>query len=372
MEYRILGRTGLKVGAIGLGTEYLNRRPRAQVVSVVRSAIERGVNYIDAVFAFPQYRDNLAAALEGKRGQVLVCGHICCAVSGSGHYRLSRDVKENDRLFHDLLRRLGTDHVDIVMIQMVNELTSYENVCKPGGVMDLARRLKKQGKARYIGVSGHKVPAIGRTVAQGDIDVVMFPINIAWDMTPGRNEIYKLCGRQKIGLVAMKVFGGGRVLRRSGRSAVTPAQCLQYALDQKGVAAAVPGVRDRRQLDSVLAYLKAPASERAYHEVLKDNQEEMAGNCVYCNHCLPCPRGIDIGRVLGRLDRLQAGRNAARLRFRTNYYNPARIRLMRSINFKGMTGRAAACDGCGACEKRCPFGVKIIAKMKQAARLFGH
>jgi aryl-alcohol dehydrogenase-like predicted oxidoreductase len=65
MEYRKLGRTGLDVGVIGLGTEYLNQQPRETVVAAVREAIERGVNYIDLVFSFPAYLDNLGAALRG-------------------------------------------------------------------------------------------------------------------------------------------------------------------------------------------------------------------------------------------------------------------------------------------------------------------
>jgi predicted aldo/keto reductase-like oxidoreductase len=369
MEHRVLGKTGLKVSAIGLGTEYLNGRSRDQVVSVVRSAIDNGVNYFDVVFAFPEFRDNLAAAFQPHRGRVLVCGHICCAISKSGHYRLSREVKENDRLFHDLLQRLGTDHVDIVMIQMVNELTSYENVCKPGGVMDLAYRLKKQGKARFIGISGHKVPAVAKTIRERAVDVVMFPVNIAWDMTPGRKEIYEVCNHRKIGLVAMKIYGGGRVLRRSGRGAVTPVQCVSYALDQKGVATVVPGVRNMKELDASLAYLKAPTRVRSYRKVLKESQEELQGNCVYCNHCLPCPVGIDIGRVISRWDRIQAGKDKESLQNRTNYYYPARLRLSRGINFKGLSDRAEKCTECGACVKRCPFGVDIIGKMKQAAQI---
>jgi hypothetical protein len=369
MEYRVLGTTGLKTGVIGLGTEYLNGRPREKVAAVIPRAIESGVNYFDVVFAFPEYRDNLAVAFKGSRKRILICGHICCAISRSGHYRLSRDVKENDRLFHDLLKRLKTDHVDIVMIQMVNELTSFENIARPGGIVDLANRLKKQGKARFIGISGHKVPAIARTVQECAIDVVMFPVNIAWDLTPGRKEIYEICGRRKIGLVGMKIFGGGRVLRRSGKDPVTPVQCVAYALRQKGVATVVPGVRNLGELDAALEYFDAPAKARAFKGVIKESQEELKGNCVYCNHCLPCPLNIDIGRVIGHLDRIQAGKKAPQLRDRTNYYNPGRLRLARNINFKGLSGRAEKCTECGACVKRCPFGVDIIGKMRQAAAL---
>ncbi|MCK4234265.1 aldo/keto reductase, partial [candidate division WOR-3 bacterium] len=76
MKYRKLGKTGFDVSIIGLGTEYLNRKPRKNVVSVVHAAIDRGVNYFDLVFAFPDYRDNFGAAFIGYRDNVIIAGHI--------------------------------------------------------------------------------------------------------------------------------------------------------------------------------------------------------------------------------------------------------------------------------------------------------
>jgi len=72
MEFRKLGKTGLDVSVIGLGTEYLNGQPRETVASVVHEAIERGVNYIDLVFAFPEYLGNFGAALQGRRERVIL------------------------------------------------------------------------------------------------------------------------------------------------------------------------------------------------------------------------------------------------------------------------------------------------------------
>ena len=370
MKYRKLGRTGLNVSEIGLGTEYLNRKPRETVVSVIHKAINKGINYFDVVFAFKEYRENLAAAFKGHRDKIIIAGHIGCAET-NGHYRLSRDVKENEKLFLDLLKRLQTDYVDIVMIQMVNEMVSYENVMKEGGVMDLALRFKKEGKARFIGVSGHKIPAIKSTLESGKVDVVMFPINITWDCTPGRKEIYHLCAKNKTSLVAMKIFAGGRIFNQA-RTPITTTQCINYALSQKGVCTVVPGPRNLKELNEILAFLPASEKEKAFGSIIEDAQEELKGNCVYCNHCQPCPQGIDIGSVISRLDRAQCGRPAKSIilnRSRLNFYFPGRIRLSRE-NFKGLKAKAAKCTECDICMKRCPFEVDVISKMKQAVKLF--
>lgn len=370
MNFRKLGKTGLDVSVIGLGTEYLNRKSRNTVVSVIHEAIDEGVNYFDVVFSFREYRDNLAAAFQGRRDKIVIAGHICCAET-RGHYRLSRDAKENEKLFLDLLRRFKTDYVDIIMIQMVNEIYSYEAITKPGGIMELVQRFKKQGKARFVGISGHKVKATVQTITTSPIDVLMFPINLAWDLAPGRKEIYQVCKERDVGLVAMKVFAGARLFNHA--KPPTPIQCVEYALSQTNVATTVPGVKNVEQLRSVLRFTDATKREKNYRSIINDFQEDLRGNCVYCNHCLPCPAGIDIGRVIQKLDRTLPIHRYRHKEYQKiiNFYYPGRIRIGRT-HFKGLSLSVLKCNECGVCATRCPFDVDVIAKMRKAKELWQH
>jgi predicted aldo/keto reductase-like oxidoreductase len=377
MECRRLGRTGPQVSVIGLGTEYLNHQSRKTVTSVVREAVERGVNYLDMVFAFAEYRDNLAAALQGIRDKVVIAGHICTAET-NGHYRMSRDVAENEALFHDLLARLHTDHVDLVFVQMVNSEEGYAEVTRPGGVLELAHQLRRQGKARWVGMSGHRPAAALKAIRGGLVDVWMYPINLAWDLTPGRQEVQRACAETGVGLVAMKPFGGGRLFLQEqprptppgtrGGVAVTPTQALHYVLSQPGVCTAVPGLKNPKQLQAALHYAEASEDEKDYAPILADFQQDLQGNCVYCNHCMPCSVGIDIGRTLEGLDRVLAkeARERERLRERLGRHCPPRIR---AIQLPGKSAPASDCTECGDCVERCPFGVDVIARMQQAAEL---
>jgi len=386
MEYRKLGRTGLQVSVIGLGTEYLNHQSRKTVTSVVREAVEHGVNYLDMVFAFAEYRDNLAAALQGIRDRVVLAGHICTAET-NGHYRMSRDVPENEALFHDLLARLHTDYVDVVLVQMVNSEAGYAEVTRPGGVLELAHQLRDQGKARWVGMSGHRPAAALQAIRSGLVDVWMYPINLAWDLTPGRSEVQQACAETGVGLVAMKPFGGGRLFQLQKGStgylqgappsnspgtgdgvSITGVQALHYVLSQPGVCTAVPGLKNVKQLQAALHYADASPAEKDYAPILADFQQDLEGNCVYCNHCMPCAVGIDIGRTLERLDRVQAKEAAGqqRLRERLSRHCPPRIR---AIPIEGKSAPASDCIECGECMERCPFGVDVIAKMRQAAEL---
>ena len=374
METRKLGRTGLEVGIVGLGTEHLHKKPRNTVVSVIHEAIDRGINYFDLVFSFSDYRDNLGAAFKGRRDKVIIAGHIGCAET-DGRYRKTRFVKECDVLFHDLLKRLNTDYIDVLVLQFVDKEEDYEEIMKPHGLMELARRLQKHGKARAIGLSGHKTPVAVKAVRSGGIDVIMFPLNLAWDMVPGREEILQACNQEEAGLVAMKVFAGGRIFRRKESRSVTPVQCLHYALSQTGVSTVVPGVKDLAQLRKTLRYLDATREEKDFSSVVRDFQEDLTGNCVYCNHCLPCPAGIDIGRTIHKLDKTTAA-SSHRLkddykarRSKRSFYSPSRVRSTAG-DPKDRSTEASACTECGVCMERCPFDVDVISKMKQAAQLF--
>jgi len=134
MRTRTLGRTGLGVGLIGLGTEYLVGQPRDTVVAVVHEAIDGGVNYVDILFAYADYLDSMGAALKGKRDRVFITGHLGSGESG-GQYRRTRDVSECEDLFHDLLARLGTDSVDVAILQNCDEDDDYEQMMGPDGLL---------------------------------------------------------------------------------------------------------------------------------------------------------------------------------------------------------------------------------------------
>jgi predicted aldo/keto reductase-like oxidoreductase len=370
MQFRKLGRTGLDVGAIGLGTEYLKGQPRETVVSVVGEAIARGVNYFDLVFTFPAYLDNLSAALQGHRDRVFLTGHLG-STEKNGQYNKTRSVKRSETFFLDLLSRLGTDYVDVLFLHNCDSQKDYDQIFRPRGPLDLAHRLQQEGKARFIGFSGHTIATALQAVESGQVDVLMFPINMAGNAVPGKRDLLSTCVAHNVGLVAMKPFGGGKLLskQRTMRVAkyqmggqalklrkpapITPVQCLSYVLAQVGVSTTVPGCRDVDELTATLAYWQASEEERDFSGVVVDFEQYVVGECVYCNHCLPCPTAIDIGQTIRLLDMAQQGLTAEL-----------------QAAYDALPSRASECTECGACMERCPFGVNVILKMEQAVALF--
>ena len=143
--------------------------------------------------------------------------------------------------------------------------------------------------------------------------------------------------------------------------ALTPGQCIHYALTRPAVASVLIGCQSREEVQAATAYLHLDDAARDYSEAVSAFKEGgkggFAGSCVYCNHCLPCPSEIDIASVTKYLD-------IARL-------DAANIPPSITQHYRSLGARASDCVECGDCESRCPFAVPVIENMRSAVELFG-
>lgn len=352
MKYRRLGKLDREVSVIGLGTEYLVGRPRNTVEKVVHEAIARGINYIDILFTYPEYLNSLGAALKGRRDKVIITGHLGSAEKND-NYRKTRDVDECESLFLDILSRLRTDFVDIAILQFVSRGKDFREVMDPGGLLELALRLQQEGKVGLIGVSGHDVSVALKAARDDRIDILIFPINLTTDSLLREKNLFNTCVSEKVGLIAMKPFAGGKLLQLSNSRSITPVRCINYALSQIGVSTVIPGVKSVLELEETLQFLDATDEEKDFSSIIADLQQYSRGECVYCNHCLPCPVVINIGETMRLLDSAQRG-----------------VSPDLQTSYDVLSTKASLCTECGACSKRCPFEVDVISKIRQAIELF--
>jgi predicted aldo/keto reductase-like oxidoreductase len=399
MEYRKLGRTGLDVSAVGLGTEYLMEQPQETVITVVHEAIAQGVNYFDLVAPDPTSRDSLGAAFAGYRDQSLLTAHLGCVEKG-GQYTVTRDPQVSEVFFLDYLRRYRTDYADVLFLHNNNSQEDWKRLTEPGGLLDLAHRFQREGKARFIGLSGHNAAVALQAVASGYIDLLMYPVSLASHGVPGREALQDACMAHSVGLVAMKPYAGGNLLRKEhiiyaepyqmGRTqmrgaptrfekavTLTPVQCLSYVLSQVGISTTVPGCKNLDELAEALAYWDASEEEKDFSAVLPAFKDSPSGQCVYCNHCLPCPMEIDIGKTLSLLDEaqrspttdLQADHEQGPIGHGARRFSRRSIAALRA-DYDALSANASDCVECGDCMERCPFDVDIIAKMRRAVQVF--
>lgn len=371
MEYRMLGNTGLTVGALSLGTEYLIDLSFNQAREVIEKAFQAGVNYYDVFWAKPEFRDMMGKIFAPFRDKIHLAAHLGAAHI-DGQYKVVRDRKTAITFFEDFLNRYNTDYTDILFLHCCDTREDFDTVMAPGGLKDLALEYKKEGKARCIGFSGHTPETALQAVQHEAVEVLMYPINPAGSGSTKRAALFAECARRNVGLVGMKPFAAGKLLtpgaadsldtyvtgtgdrRLEKESFLTPVQGIHYALTQPGVSTIVPGCGTVRELEEDISYFAASEEEKDFSSIIGSIGLYEKGECVYCNHCLPCPVRINIGTVI-RLHE-KAVRYAAPDSARSAY--------------KELEVKADTCTECGSCEDRCPFGVPTVEKIRRAAEYF--
>lgn len=379
MNYRPLGQTGLKVSEIGLGGEWLERHNTAEVKAVIDRCAEAGINILDCWMSEPNVRSNIGAALEGRRERWIIQGHIGSTWQ-NGQYVRTRDLGKVREAFQDLLDRLRTDYIDLGMIHFVDETAEFHRIME-GEFIAYVKDLKQKGTIRHIGMSTHN-PDVAKLAAQsGLVEMILFSVNPAFDMLPAsedlndyfkdeyaenlggiapeRAELYRICEQNNVGITVMKGYAGGRLFSADASPfgvALTPVQCLHYALTRPAVASVMVGFDTTEHVDAAVAYETASEEEKDYATVLAGApRHAYVGQCTYCGHCAPCPAGIDIAMV-NKLYDLAKMQDTV----------PPTVRA----HYQGLSAHAADCIQCGGCESRCPFGVHIIERMQAAAELF--
>ena len=198
----------------------------------------------------------------------------------------------------------------------------------------------------------------------GILDMLMFSVNPAYDYQKGtygigsvddRMELYRRCEREGVGISVMKAFGGGQLL--DGRTspfqkALTEYQCIQYALDKPGVLTVLPGIRGKKDLERILDFCQASQEEKDYSVIGSFAPQDAEGVCVYCNHCAPCPQGLNVGLINKYYDLAKAGDALAR------------------DHYRKLEKKADQCIQCGHCDRRCPFHVAQGERMREISAYF--
>ncbi len=362
MEYRILPHGGEKISVIGLGSGSLIGTEQ-EMTDVITAAIDNGINYFDMAPSEQAPFYAYAKAFAGRREKIITQMHFG-AVYGNGKYGWTRDIDEIKAQFTWELNLLGTDYTDIGFIHCVDDADDLEEVMR-GGLWDYMKGLKSHGTIRHLGFSSHNPEIARRILETGLVDIFMFSINPAYDYQKGeygigevseRASLYRECEKMGVGISVMKPFAGGQLLDEKTslfHRALTPIQCFRYALDRPAVMTVLPGVRNMSDLQAALAYTTAIPEEKDYSLIGDFTPQSAYGICVYCNHCQPCPLGLDVGLINKYYDLSLAGDEMAK----EHYYK--------------LPVHADSCAKCGHCESRCPFHVKQESRMDEIKEYFG-
>ncbi len=359
MEYRINHRTGDRISVLGFGTSYIAEANERDAVATIQKAYEGGVNYYDLATAEGRTFSYFGTALREVRKKVLYQIHFG-ANYASGTYGWSTDGETIRRSIEWQLAQLKTDYIDYGFIHCIDEASDWKEYQRNGAFAYLMQ-LKEQGVVKHIGLSSHTPATIQRVLDETEVDMLMFSVNPGYDYQKGeyakrsvdeRLAVYRRCEAEGIGISVMKPFSGGQLLDAAISpfgEALTQYQCIQYALDRPGVLTVLPGMSSVAQAEHLLGFFEAAEAEKDYSVIGHFSPSEAVGKCVYCNHCKPCPMGLDIGII-------------------NKYYDLARNGDSMAVeHYRNLEKKADACVQCGHCESRCPFHVKQEERMKEIA-----
>ncbi|MDE5558032.1 MAG: aldo/keto reductase [Ruminococcus sp.] len=365
MQYRKLPHGDEKIGVLGLGMGGgLHKESARNIQAVIEKAIENEINFYDLCASGNQIFEPFGKAIHGNREKLYFQMHFGAVFNENGEYEWTRDLEKIRHMIDWELKILNTDYIDFGYLHCVDEISDYNDLVN-AGVLDYIQKLKSRGIVRHIGLSSHTPSVAQHIIDTGLIDMMMFSINVAYDYEKGdeygigtvseRAELFRRCEKEGVGISVMKPFHGGQLLDEKTspfRTALTRNQCLQYVLDRPAVLTAVPGIRNMSDLNDLLDFINADESEKDYSVIGNFTADKISGNCVYCNHCQPCPAGIQIGLV-------------------NKYYDLARIGdKLAEEHYRKLDIKASACMNCGHCDERCPFGVEQSSRMNDIQKYF--
>ena len=245
LPYRALGRTGAQVSIIGVGGYHLGEPEEATAIRIVRGALDRGINFLDNCWDYHDGRSELRmgkALRDGYRAKAF----LMTKVDGRTKESAAKQIDES-------LKRLGTDHLDVLQLHEVIRMEDPDRFFSPGGAVEAFIEAQKAGKARFLGFTGHKDPHVHLymlALAEQHgfhFDTVQLPLNV---MDAHFRSFEKLvlpeAARQEVAVLGMKALGAGSVME-SGT--VTAMEALHYAMGLPGVAVTINGMDSMERLE---------------------------------------------------------------------------------------------------------------------------
>ena len=334
MEYRILGKTGLKISRMGFGGIPIQKIDAEGTKALMHRLREAGVNYIDTARGYTVSEEYLGFALEGIRQDFVIATKSMSRTKEA----MAADIETS-------LKNLRTDYIDLYQVHNATP-EQLQQVVAPGGALEALQEAKAAGKIGHIGLTAHSLETFKLALEMDWVETFMFPYNIV--ETQAEKLIAK-CTEKNIGFVCMKPLAGGAIEDAT--------LALRYICANENITVVIPGMAEEKEIDQNIAACSdtSPLTAEEKAKILEVRSALGTNFCRRCNYCQPCTAGINISGVFlfeGYLSRYGLA-EWAKGRYAT------------------LSKTASDCSGCGACESRCPYNLPIRQMLKSAAEKFG-
>ena len=330
MQYRELGKTGIKVSVVGFGALPIQRIDEKIAVEVLHKAFDLGMNFLDTGFRYSDSEYKVGLALKGRREGITVATKSP-----------ARDKKGMAEHIQISLKRLGTDYIDLYQLHNVKDMENLDKVLAPGGALEALKDAQKEGLIKHIGISSHRKETLFVAMKQGFVDTIQVPFNAV--ETDEIEELLDLAEETNTGVIVMKPLAGGAFSN--------PTAALKFILKHR-VSIVIPGMDSLEQViaNAQVGTMETTLTEEEQKSLDIDTAQLGAGFCRRCEYCLPCPMEINIPQIFiweSYVDR---------------YNLPEFARLRYQSSSKGVDN----CIDCGKCESKCPYELPIRKMLARA------
>lgn len=275
MRYRMLGTTDFKVSSLGFGAMNLPGVSIDQSREVLNYALDRGINYIDTAAAYRNSEEIIGECISHRRSE-----YFLATKTAKRDYKSAKEEIENS------LKRMKTDHVDLLQLHYVNFVTEYQELMGEDGAYQAACEAKREGKVRFIGITGHRPDLLAKWISKGQFDQILFHLNLAQPFA--LDELIPQATKLNMAKVAMKPLSGGFI------QPVEKAIRYPYSQDVHVIISGMISVEEVKQNIAAMEH-EVEMEERTELEQLATQLGEH--NCRRCNYC-SCPIGVKIPDVM--------------------------------------------------------------------------
>lgn len=384
MKYRAFGSTGFEVSALGLGCMRLptvkfipQKVDTKKSISLIRNAIEQGVNYIDTAWSYHfggSERVVGIALQDGYREKV----HLVTKL----FMPLVRKEEDFDKFLNRQLAKLQTHYLDTYLFHALNK-GAYEKVQRLN-LIDKMLDAQKQGKIKYIGFSFHDtLPVFKEIVDAFDWDVAQIQYNYMDTAIQATEEGLKYAASKNIAVVIMGPVKGGQLANppQEAKAVMTQSKvqrsavdwALQYLWNLPEVSVVLSGMGSQKMLDENCQSAERSGigslSEddlRTIDELVKIYRKNIVIPCTACQYCMNCPSGVNIPQNFAILNNVALEKHIllkwmAKRSYKKLASTPERL------NAEKNNGSALLCTQCGVCVKKCPQAINVPEELQKAA-----
>jgi predicted aldo/keto reductase-like oxidoreductase len=332
MEYRILGKTGLKVSVIGFGGIPIQRVTFEEARSIVNRALDLGINFFDTARAYTDSEAKLGAVLKERRKEALIATKSMARTRGD----MAADIKRS-------LEAMGVSYIDLYQLHNVKDQGALEQALSPDGALAALKEARREGLIGHIGITGHIKDFLAEVVKTGEVETVQFSFNAV--ELKGVRELLDLARETNTGSIIMKPLAGGALQN--------PGLALRFILSHP-VSTVIPGMDALGQVEVNARAASGPLTAEE-ERILEQEARELGANfCRRCEYCRPCPGEIDIPMIF-LLD---------------GYYVRYNLQDWARDRYNGLPAGVDSCLDCGECEERCPYKLPIRRMLKEAKSRF--